>query len=110
MPLYSLLPMPHVALVALTFLWGVIGWAFMAPQQSRIVSIDPQSQNVSLSLNASAIYVGAAIGSAVGGAVIEGAGFSALGWTTSLALVAVLLHILFSVWQVRQKARAAAGF
>lgn len=110
MPLYSLLPMPDVALVALTFLWGVVGWAFMAPQQSRIVSIAPESQNVSLSLNASAIYVGAAIGSAVGGAIIEGVGFSALGWATGLALVAVLGHILFSVWQVWRRGRAEAGF
>ena len=39
-PLYSLLPIPDTALVALTFVWGVIGWAFMAPQQSRIVSLD----------------------------------------------------------------------
>lgn len=110
MPLYSLLPMTDAALVALTFLWGVIGWAFMAPQQSRIVSIEPESQNVSLSLNASAIYVGAAVGSAVGGAVIEEAGFSALGWTTGLALIAVLGHILLSVWQVWREGRARAGF
>ena len=71
MPLFSLLPIPDCALVVLTFVWGIIGWAFMAPQQSRIVALDPASQNVSLSLNASAIYVGAAIGSAVGGTIIE---------------------------------------
>jgi len=34
-----------------------------AAQQSASVSLDPERQNVSLSLNASAIYVGAAIGS-----------------------------------------------
>ena len=93
MPLYSLLPIPDAALVALTFVWGIVGWAFMAPQQSRIVSLEPASQNVSLSLNASAIYVGAAIGSAVGGAIIDDLGFAALGWATGLALVAVLGHI-----------------
>ena len=108
-PLYSLLPMPDVALAALTFIWGIVGWAFMAPQQSRIVSLDPPSQNVSLSLNASAIYVGAAIGSAVGGAIIDGLGFVALGWATGLALVAVLGHILLSVWLVRRLRRAEAN-
>ena len=108
-PLYSLLPMPDLALAALTFIWGIVGWAFMAPQQSRIVSLDPPSQNVSLSLNASAIYVGAAIGSAVGGAIIDGLGFVALGWATGLALVAVLGHILLSVWLVRRLRRAEAN-
>lgn len=110
LPLYSLLPIPDAALIALTFLWGVVGWAFMAPQQSRIVSIAPKSQNVSLSLNASAIYVGAAIGSAIGGMVIEHLGFAALGWVTALAVIAVLGHILLSVWQVWRRGRAEAGF
>jgi MFS transporter, DHA1 family, inner membrane transport protein len=109
-PLYSLLPIPDAALVALTFVWGVIGWAFMAPQQSRIVSLAPEMQNVSLSLNASAIYVGAAIGSAIGGSIIDRLGFGALGWTTGVALVAVLGHILLSVWLNWRKGRAEAGF
>ena len=108
-PLYSLLPIPDAALVALTFVWGVIGWAFMAPQQSRIVSLAPESQNVSLSLNASAIYVGAAVGSAVGGSIIDSLGFAALGWTTGLALVAVLGHILLTVWLVWRRGRAGGG-
>ena len=82
----------------------------MAPQQSRIVSLDPQNQNVSLSLNASAIYVGAAIGSAIGGSVIDNLGFAALGWVTGVALVVVLAHILLSVWLNWRKGRAEAGF
>ena len=109
-PLYSLLPIPDTALVALTFVWGVIGWAFMAPQQSRIVSLAPEMQNVSLSLNASAIYVGAAVGSAIGGSIIDNLGFGALGWTTGLALVAVLGHIVLTIWLNWRKGRAAAGF
>ena len=96
--------------MALTFIWGIVGWAFMAPQQSRIVSLDPASQNVSLSLNASAIYVGAAIGSAAGGAVIDGLGFVALGWVSGAATVAVLGHILLSIWLVWRARRAEAGF
>lgn len=110
LPLYSLLPIADAALIALTLLWGVIGWAFMAPQQSRIVSLSPENQNVSLSLNASAIYVGAAIGSAAGGTIIEGLGFGALGWMTGLAVAAVLCHILLSVWQVWRRGRAEAGY
>jgi DHA1 family inner membrane transport protein len=110
LPFFSLLPMPDVALAMLTFTWGIVGWAFMAPQQSRIVSLDPASQNVSLSLNASAIYVGAAFGSALGGAVVDGLGFSALGLTTGLAIVAVLGHILLTLWLVRRKSRTDAGF
>jgi len=110
LPLFSALPMPDAALLALTFVWGVVGWAFMPGQQSRVVSLDPQRQNVSLSLNASAIYIGAAIGAAAGGQIIDRLGFSALGWTSSLATLAVLGHIALSVWLVWRRGRAAAGF
>jgi DHA1 family inner membrane transport protein len=109
LPLFSLLPMPDTALVALAFVWGVVGWAFMAPQQSRIIALSPENQNVSLSLNASAIYAGAAIGSAAGGAIVDGLGFAALGWTSGLALIAVLGHILFSLWLTWRARRFEAG-
>jgi DHA1 family inner membrane transport protein len=110
LPLFSFLPMPDTALTALAFVWGVVGWAFMAPQQSRIIALAPENQIVSLSLNASAIYAGAAIGSAAGGAIVDGLGFGALGWTSGLALFAVLAHILFSLWLTRRARRLEAGF
>jgi predicted MFS family arabinose efflux permease len=110
LPIFSTLPMPDLALLALTFVWGIFGWAFMPAQQSRVVSLDPQRQNGSLSLNASAIYVGAAIGSAAGGQIIDHLGFSALGWTSSIAMMIVLAHIVLTVWLVRRKRRAEAGF
>jgi predicted MFS family arabinose efflux permease len=110
LPLFSALPLPDPVLLALTFVWGVVGWAFMPGQQSRVVALDPERQNVSLSLNASAIYVGAAIGSAAGGQIIDHLGFSALGWVSSLATLVVLGHIVVSVWLVWRRGRAAAGF
>jgi MFS transporter, DHA1 family, inner membrane transport protein len=110
LPFFSLLPMPGVALATLTFVWGIVGWAFMAPQQSRIIALAPENQNVSLSLNASAIYVGAAIGSAAGGAIIEGPGIGALGWASALAMIAVLGHILLTLWLNWRQSRIAAGF
>ena len=54
--------------------------------------------------------MGAAVGSAVGGSVIDNFGFAALGWVTGLAFVAVLAHILLSVWLNWRKGRMAARF
>jgi predicted MFS family arabinose efflux permease len=79
MPLFSLLPMTTPALVALAFVWALFGWSFAAAQQVRLISLDPQNASVLLALNAAAIYVGAAIGSAIGGRVIESQGLTALG-------------------------------
>lgn len=109
-PLFSLLPMPDIALVVLAFAWGIVGWAFMAPQQSRLVALDPARQNVTLSLNASAIYAGAALGSAAGGAVIDRLGPGALGWVSGVAMFAVLAHIVLSMALVRRGGLSEAGF
>jgi DHA1 family inner membrane transport protein len=109
MPLFSLLPLPHAAVALLAVTWGMVGWAFMVPQQSRLVLLSPGSQNVTLALNASAIYLGAAIGSAAGGAVLDGLGFAALGWVAGLAAGSVLAHVLLSVRLVRESALGVEG-
>ena len=93
---YSFLPFDGTALLVVIFLQSVCGWSFMAGQQARLVSLAPESAPVVLSLNAAALYLGTAIGSAIGSFVINGAGLGALGWTASgLALVAVL-HMAIS--------------
>ena len=79
MPLFSTLPLPTPAAFALIFVWSICGWTFMAPQQSVLVGLAPDRAPVMLALNAAAIYVGAAAGSAVGAVVLAKAGPGALG-------------------------------
>ena len=47
--------------------WGVSNWAFNPPQQQRLLEAAPDAGSLALSLNASALYLGQAVGSAVGG-------------------------------------------
>jgi predicted MFS family arabinose efflux permease len=58
------------ALIALMVPWGVVGWAFPPAQASRIVALAPEVSHLTLSLNASAIYFGIAMGTTVGGRVL----------------------------------------
>ncbi|HJQ46746.1 MAG TPA: MFS transporter [Amycolatopsis sp.] len=77
-------------------LWGVVGWAFLPAQQhSMIADAPPEMAPMLLSLNGSAMYLGAALGSAVGGAVIAGLGAGHI-WlfATGFAAVSVLLSLL----------------
>jgi MFS transporter, DHA1 family, inner membrane transport protein len=64
---------------ALVALWSVCGWSFMVPQQARLAALDPARVSVLFALNAAAIYVGATLGSALGGAVLRASGFAWLG-------------------------------
>lgn len=96
MPLLSLLPVPLPLAMLLFFAWNAAGYAFMAGQQARLVVLAGPQAPVALSLNAACIYVGAAIGAAVGGAVVDGAGLSALGVAGGLAATLAIGAILLS--------------
>ncbi len=60
------------------FVLGVSGWASAAPIQSMLIELAPANANLLLSLNASAIYLGAGLAGVVGGLVIAWVGVLAL--------------------------------
>ena len=61
-------------------IWGLMGFAFNAPQQARLVGLAPEAMGVMLGLNAAALYVGTAAGGAIGGIVVGRLGMNMLGW------------------------------
>ncbi|MBJ3761660.1 MFS transporter [Maribius pontilimi] len=97
-PAFSFLPLPAVAVFVLLGIWSVFGWSFMAGQQVRIIGLDPDAASVILSLNAAAIYVGAAVGSAIGAWVLGAFGIGALGFATGIGALVALGHVLLSRW------------
>jgi MFS transporter, DHA1 family, inner membrane transport protein len=85
---------PSKALLALLpaiLLWGLASWGLITAQQARLVALAPTLAAVSLSLNSSAIYLGSAIGAAVGALVIADGGVEQLGWVAAGFSVAALL-------------------
>ncbi|MGB0496899.1 MAG: MFS transporter [Rubricella sp.] len=96
MPAFSFLPMPGWALWLLVLLWAVFGWSFVAAQQIRVVRAGGEAANVALALNAASIYVGAALGGAIGGFVIAQGGLGATGWVAGLAALFALAHLALS--------------
>ncbi len=63
----------------------------MAPLQTRLVRLAPEKSNLSLALNASAIYVGMSVGSAIGAIAYDAVGASVLPLLTGLGIVVALL-------------------
>ncbi|CAM4107077.1 MFS transporter [Palleronia rufa] len=96
MPLLSLLPFADWAVFALIGVWSLLGWSFMAAQQVRILGILPERPGVVLSLNAAAIYIGAAVGSAVGAVALGRAGYAALGLNGGVVAAGAVAHVLIS--------------
>jgi len=86
-------PVAGWVLMGIMLPWGMIGWGFPPAQSSHIVSLAPEAASISLSLNVSAIYVGVALGSVIGGANIALGSALDLGWAgAGLALIAFGVH------------------
>jgi MFS transporter, DHA1 family, inner membrane transport protein len=72
--------------------WGVMSWSFPPAQASRILAIAPESAPLALSLNGSALYLGVALGSLVGGIVLRYGTAMDIGWIAALfPLIALAL-------------------
>ena len=82
------------ALIGLTVVWGIMGWMTLPPQVSRLVALHPASAPVSLSLNASALYLGVALGSVLGAAVINVGTPADLGWVAAVPVLLALTIVL----------------
>ena len=78
-PILTMVTMPVVVAGIVVAAWSIVGWSFMVAQQSRLASLESNLVPVLFALNASAIYVGSAIGSAIGGWTIAAAGTEMLG-------------------------------
>lgn len=76
--------------VPLVVAWGLVGFSFPAAQQARIAALAPSLAPITLSLNASAIYIGVSVGAVLGGLVVAHGSVPELGWMAALCEVAAL--------------------
>jgi DHA1 family inner membrane transport protein len=86
----------HMALtVAAMVIWGVAGFGMIAPQQSRLAGLSPTQAPLLLSLNGSMLFVGAALGSMMSGALLGTLGLSRLAWVGVPFAALAFLTLLF---------------
>ncbi|ULH17041.1 MFS transporter (plasmid) [Deinococcus sp. KNUC1210] len=74
-------------------LWGVGGLMTNPPQQSRVVDLSPDAPSIGLALNASALYLGQAIGAPLGG-LLAGTHLIWLGPVGGAVVIGALLTAL----------------
>jgi predicted MFS family arabinose efflux permease len=100
----------HIAgpvLMAMMVPWGIVGWAFPPAQASRIIKLAPDAAPIVLSLNASALYLGVALGAVVGGAVLRYGVPADLGVVAAVFPVIGLGVVLAGRWAARPVAMPA---
>ena len=92
-PMAGSLPAVVGAGVALVT-WSVAGWAITPFQQYRLIELAPHTQNIVLSLNASAIYLGQGVGAGIGALVLLYGSPASLGWVAALCTAVGLVVLL----------------
>ncbi|WP_329481960.1 MFS transporter [Kribbella sp. NBC_01484] len=85
----------EVGAAAALFIWGMFTWAFNPPIQNLLLEL---GGGLLISLNASAIYLGAGLSAVVGGLVIQAFGVSYLPLLSAVLSLAVL-GLLFALWR-----------
>ena len=89
-------PFSGPAFFVIVLLWGATGWAFPPAQSSHLLSLAPTTAPLVLSLNASALYLGIAGGSLIGGLVLQHGSASDLGWIGAILPLFAVLGILLN--------------
>lgn len=81
-----------VASVALAMtVWGAGSFAFVSAQQARLATTAPELASASIALNSAGLYLGQAFGAALGGLLVAGFGYAALGPVAPAVAAAAIL-------------------
>ncbi|ASN16626.1 MFS transporter [Pantoea ananatis] len=104
----SLLSLPLLAgmnqwlLMVPVALWGAVGWALQVPQNNELISsrMTAGDGNLAVALNESALYLGSAIGAALGGVMLS---FEIPVWMLAVAAGAVaVLGCILQLYIIRR--------
>ena len=77
-------------------IWSCISWMISPAVQNYLIHNDPKNGDVAIGVNTSAMHIGVAIGSGLGGLVIMWSSIDYNAWVGSLVVVLSILCALYS--------------
>lgn len=78
-------------------IWSMFSWAITPALQHYLIHTEPQSSDIQLGLNTSSSHIGIALGSAVGGLVIENFPVVYNAWAGALIVAVAFACAIFSI-------------
>ncbi len=93
-----------VLFIPVMIIWAALSWALAPPQQSFLIQAAPATSDIQQSFNNSALQVGIAVGSAMGGIALEQTGTVAqMPWVGSIVTVIALLCAVYSLSKTKSR-------
>lgn len=86
-----------ILFIPVLIIWGMLSWALSPPQQSYLIETAPESAAIQQSFNTSALQIGIALGSALGGIVIKVAPVSSASWFGSSVAAIAFVFAVYSI-------------
>ncbi|VWD01742.1 MFS transporter [Burkholderia lata] len=96
-----------LAFVPAMMLWGGISWSISPIVQNYLIHTAPTLADASVGINVSAMHAGVAVGSALGGVLVERNALLVTPWAGCGLVAVALACACLAAWPARQAARAS---
>lgn len=90
-----------ISLLIVVILYGVMVWALSPAVQSYLAKSDPDSADIQLGLNTSFLHLGVALGSGLGGFLVDHYPVTTNTWIAGIMVVLALISAIYSAMKSR---------
>ncbi|WP_434751318.1 MFS transporter [Paenibacillus amylolyticus] len=100
--------LPLIAFLLLLSVWGALSWTVTPVQNSLIIKTSPETSEILISTNSGIAHAGIALGTYIGGLVIDHSSIMNTGWVGSILVCAGLVTAVLAISMKEKHAHVMA--